>query len=221
MKRSEVINNDIKPDDAIVGFASYGKASYEKEYNGGMGSNGLTSARHDVFSNIFASKYPESYDPSVPKDLVYTGKYKVTDNYGNVPLDAGKLVLSPTRTYLPIVKEIIKNYKNEIHGMIHCSGGGQTKVLHFAKDVHIIKDNLFDTPPLFKLIQEESKTDWKEMYKVFNMGHRLEIYVDPKHADDLIAISKSFNIDAQIVGRVEGNNGKKLTIKKGSETFIY
>jgi phosphoribosylformylglycinamidine cyclo-ligase len=221
MKRSEVINNDIKPDDAIVGFASYGKASYEKEYNGGMGSNGLTSARHDVFSNIFASKYPESYDPSVPKDLVYTGKYKVTDNYGNVPLDAGKLVLSPTRTYLPIVKEIIKNYKNEIHGMIHCSGGGQTKVLHFAKDVHIIKDNLFDTPPLFKLIQEESKTDWKEMYKVFNMGHRLEIYVDPKHADDLIAISKSFNIDAQIIGRVEGNNGKKLTIKKGSETFIY
>jgi phosphoribosylformylglycinamidine cyclo-ligase len=221
MKRSEVINNDIKPGDAIVGFASYGKASYEKEYNGGMGSNGLTSARHDVFSNIFASKYPESYDPSVQKDLVYTGKYKVTDNYGNVPLDAGKLVLSPTRTYLPIVKEIIKNYKNEIHGMIHCSGGGQTKVLHFAKDVHIIKDNLFDTPPLFKLIQEESKTDWKEMYKVFNMGHRLEIYVDPKHADDLIAISKSFNIDAQIVGRVEGNNGKKLTIKKGSETFIY
>jgi phosphoribosylformylglycinamidine cyclo-ligase len=221
MKRSEVINNDIKPDDAIVGFASYGKASYEKEYNGGMGSNGLTSARHDVFSNIFASKYPESYDPSVPKDLVYTGKYKVTDNYGNVPLDAGKLVLSPTRTYLPIVKEIIKNYKNEIHGMIHCSGGGQTKVLHFAKDVHIIKDNLFDTPPLFKLIQEESKTDWKEMYKVFNMGHRLEIYVDPKHADDLIAISKSFNIDAQIIGKVEGNNGKKLTIKKGSETFIY
>jgi len=221
MKRSDVINNDIKPGDVIVGFASYGKASYEKEYNGGMGSNGLTSARHDVFSNIFASKYPETYDPSVPKDLVYTGKYKVTDSYGSVPVDAGKLVLSPTRTYLPIVKEIIKNYKNVIHGMIHCSGGGQTKVLHFAQDVHIIKDNLFDTPPLFKLIQEESKTDWKEMYKVFNMGHRLEIYVDPKHADDLIAISKSFNIDAQIVGRVEANKGKKLTIQKGSESFIY
>jgi phosphoribosylformylglycinamidine cyclo-ligase len=221
MKRAEVITNKIKPGNVIVAFASDGQASYEKEYNGGMGSNGLTSARHDVFSSVFASKYTESYDPAVPKNLVYTGHYKVTDTFENASVNVGKLVLSPTRTYLPIVKQILKNYRGEIDGMIHCSGGGQTKVLHFASDVHIIKDNLFDTPALFRLIQQESKTDWKEMYKVFNMGHRLEIYTDKKYAEDLISISKSFNIEAKIIGRVETYKGKKLTIKKGLETYIY
>lgn len=221
MKRSEVINNDIKPGNVIVGFASYGQASYETEYNGGMGSNGLTSARHDVFSSILYSKYPESFDPSVPSDLVYSGKYKLTDSYENLPVNVGKLVLSPTRTYAPLVKSILKEFRSKINGMIHCSGGGQTKVLHFAKEVHIIKDNLFDTPPLFKLIQQESNTNWKEMYKVFNMGHRLEIYIDEKYANDLITISKSFNIDAKVIGRVEVNPCAKLTIKKGSDSFIY
>jgi len=221
MRRSEVITNDIQPGNVIVGFTSFGQASYETEYNGGMGSNGLTSARHDVFSSILASKYSESFDPAVPGNLVYAGKYKLTDKFENVPLNVGKMVLSPTRTYAPIVKSILKDFRNKIKGMIHCSGGGQTKVLHFADNVHIIKDNLFDTPPLFRLIQEESKTDWKEMYKVFNMGHRLEIYTDEKYASELIAISKSFNVDAQIIGRVEANKGKKLTIKKGLESYIY
>jgi phosphoribosylformylglycinamidine cyclo-ligase len=221
MKRSEVISNDIRPGDLIVGFASFGKAKYEQEYNGGMGSNGLTSARHDVFSKIFASKYPESFDPSVPSDLIYTGKYKVTDRYADLPVDAGKLVLSPTRTYAPLVREILKDYRKAIHGMIHCSGGGQTKVLHFIKNVHIIKDNLFETPPLFQLIQEESKTDWKEMYKVFNMGHRLEIYIEDKYAKDLISISESFGIEAKIVGRVESSESKKLSIKAQGSTFLY
>ena len=221
IKRSDVITNDIKPGDVIVGFASFGQATYEKEYNGGMGSNGLTSARHDVFASVFSSKYPESFDPSVPKHLVYMGKYKLTDPYQNLPVNAGKLVLSPTRTYAPIVKAILKDFRKNIHGIIHCSGGGQTKVLHFASNVHIIKDNLFETPPLFKLIQEESKTEWKEMYKVFNMGHRLEIYTDEKSASEMIAISKSFNIEARIIGRVEAYSGKKLTIKSGQNMYLY
>ncbi|MBX9853748.1 MAG: phosphoribosylformylglycinamidine cyclo-ligase, partial [Cytophagaceae bacterium] len=189
--------------------------------NGGMGSNGLTSARHDVFSSIFSSRYPESFDPSVPKHLVYMGKYKLTDTYDKLPVNAGKLVLSPTRTYAPIVKAILKEFRKNIHGIIHCSGGGQTKVLHFADNIHIIKDNLFETPPLFKLIQEESKTEWKEMYKVFNMGHRLEIYTDEKSAHEMIAISKSFNIDAKIIGRTEAYSGKKLTIKANQNTYLY
>jgi phosphoribosylformylglycinamidine cyclo-ligase len=221
MKRADVIVNDIQPGNIIVGFKSYGQASYETEYNGGMGSNGLTSARHDVFSSILAEKYSESFDPAVPKNLVYSGKYKLTDTIENVPVNVGKLVLSPTRTYAPIVKNILKEFRSKIKGMIHCSGGGQTKVLHFADNVHIIKDHLFEIPPLFSLIQSESKTDWKEMYKVFNMGHRLEIYIDEKYASDLIKISQSFNVDAQIIGRVEENKGKKLTIKKGSESYIY
>ena len=194
MKRSEVITNSaIKAGQVIVGFASFGQASYETEYNGGMGSNGLTSARHDVFSKLLAEKYPESFDPSVPKELVYSGSRKLTDKLEGVPVDIGKLVLSPTRTYAPLVKEVLKNYLNVIGGIIHCSGGAQTKILHFVDSLHIIKDNLFDVPPLFKLIQQESKTDWKEMYKVFNMGHRLEIYIDEKYANDLIAIGKSLD----------------------------
>lgn len=221
MKRSEVISNDIRPGDVIVGFASFGQATYETEYNGGMGSNGLTSARHDVFCAEYKSRYPESFDPAVPGNLVYSGKYKVADTFENLPVNVGKLVLSPTRTYLPLVHQILKNHRNAIHGMIHCSGGGQTKVLHFVNDVHIVKDNLFDTPPLFRLIQQESQTPWKEMYKVFNMGHRLEIYTDAKHAEDLIAISGSFNIDARIVGHVEASQGKKLTIRQGADEFIY
>lgn len=221
MKRSEVITNQIKPGDVIVGFESFGQATYETEYNGGMGSNGLTSARHDVFSSIFMEKYPESFDPAVPKNLVYSGNYKMTDTYPGVSVNIGKLVLSPTRTYAPLVKAILKNHRSKINGMIHCSGGGQTKVLHFADNVHIIKDNLFDTPPLFKLIQEESKTEWKEMYKVFNMGHRLEIYTDENSASEMIAISKSFNINAQVIGRVEGNSGKKLSIFSGQNEYVY
>lgn len=221
MKRAEVIVNDIKPGNVIVGFSSCGQASYESEYNGGMGSNGLTSARHDVFSSVIGSKFPESFDQAIPKNLAYTGKYHVTDSFENLPVNVGKLVLSPTRTYAPVVKAILKDHRTHINGMIHCSGGGQTKVLHFADNVHIIKDNLFDTPPLFRLIQQQSNTDWKEMYKVFNMGHRLEIYTDEQYASELIAISKSFNIDAQVIGRVEANSGKKLTIRKGSESFIY
>jgi len=222
MRREDVISNHrIVEGDVIVGFASYGQASYENEYNGGMGSNGLTSARHDVFSKIFADKYKETYDPAVPSDLVYTGKYKVTDTYQNLPINVGKLVLSPTRTYAPVVKELLKDLRNHIHGMVHCSGGGQTKILHFINDLHIVKDNLFDIPPLFQLIQEQSGTDWKEMYKVFNMGHRLEIYVKEEHAQALIDISKSFNIDAQIIGRVEKGKGKQLSIKSSKGTFNY
>lgn len=223
MKRSDVIDNaNIKPGDVIVGLASFGQASYENEYNGGMGSNGLTSARHDVFDKYLANKYPESFDQEVPKELVYSGSKQLTDSIANSELDAGKLVLSPTRTYAPIIKTILSKYTNkEIHGMVHCSGGAQTKILHFVKDLHIIKDNLFDVPPLFKLIQEESKTDWKEMYQVFNMGHRMELYVSQEIADDIISISKSFNVDAKIVGKVETSESKKLTIQSEFGEFHY
>lgn len=223
MKRKDVINNaNIKEGDVIVGLASYGQATYEKEYNGGMGSNGLTSARHDVFSKYLAKKFPESFDPAVPENLVYSGAVKLTDKVKNSPIDAGKLVLSPTRTYAPVIKKILEKYTpNDIHGMVHCSGGAQTKILHFIENLHIVKDNLFEIPPLFKLIQEQSNTDWKEMYQVFNCGHRMELYVAPAIAEDLIAISKSFNIDAKIVGRVEAAKTKKLTIKSEFGDFVY
>ncbi len=223
MKRENVIDNaNIKAGDVIVGLSSYGQASYEKEYNGGMGSNGLTSARHDVFHKYLAEKYPESFDASVPSELVYSGNTQLTDAVENAPLDAGKLVLSPTRTYAPIIKSILSKYKSDkVHGMVHCSGGAQTKILHFVDDLHIVKDNLFPVPPLFKLIQEQSKTDWKEMYQVFNSGHRMELYVSPEIAEDIIEISKSFNVDAQIVGRVEESTSKKLTIKSEFGVFIY
>ena len=223
MKRSDVIDNaNIKSGDVIVGLASFGQASYETEYNGGMGSNGLTSARHDVFDKYLAHKYPESFDQEVPEELVYSGSKKLTDTVVNSELDAGKLVLSPTRTYAPIIKTILSKYTNkEIHGMVHCSGGAQTKILHFVKDLHIIKDNLFEVPPLFKLIQEESKTDWKEMYQVFNMGHRMELYMPQEIADDIISISKSFNVDAKIVGKVETSVSKKLTIQSEFGEFHY
>ena len=223
MKRNEVINNaNIKPGNVIVGLASYGQATYEKEYNGGMGSNGLTSARHDVFSKVLAEKYPESFDSSIPEELVYSGTRKLTDEVYESPIDAGKLVLSPTRTYAPVIKKILKEIGNEkINGMVHCSGGAQTKILHFIDSLHIIKDNLFDTPPLFKLIQQESKTDWKEMYQVFNMGHRMELYVDESVAEDIIKISESFNIDAKIIGRVEASERKRLSIKSAHGDFEY
>ncbi len=223
LKRSDVIDNaKIKDGDVIVGLASFGQATYEKEYNGGMGSNGLTSARHDVFSKYLAEKYPESYDAAVPDELVYSGNRRLTDLVESTPLDAGKLVLSPTRTYAPIVKKILEKYSSEkIHGMVHCSGGAQTKILHFVEDLHVIKDNLFPVPPLFELIQQQSGTEWKEMYQVFNCGHRLEIYVDASIAEDLIQIAKSFNVEAQIVGRVEANSSKKLTIKSPFGEFVY
>ena len=223
MKREDVIDNaNIQAGDVIVGLASFGQATYEKEYNGGMGSNGLTSARHDVFGKYLATKYPESFDASVPMDLVYSGQAQLTDAVENSPIDAGKLVLSPTRTYAPVIKQILSKYtKKDIHGMVHCSGGAQTKVLHFVENLHVIKDNLFPVPPLFKLIQEQSKTDWKEMYQVFNCGHRMEIYVPAEVAQDIIAISKSFNIDAQIVGRVEASESKKLTITSEYGVFNY
>ncbi len=223
MKRSDVIDNaNIIPGDVIVGLESFGKASYEKEYNGGMGSNGLTSARHDVFSKYLAEKFPESFDAAVPSELVYSGNVKLTDKVENSPIDAGKLVLSPTRTYAPIIKKILGIYTSkDIHGMVHCSGGAQTKILHFIDNLHIIKDNMFQIPPLFKLIQEQSKTDWKEMYQVFNCGHRMELYVTSEVAEDLIAISKSFNVDAKIIGRVETSETKKLTIKSEYGTFEY
>jgi phosphoribosylformylglycinamidine cyclo-ligase len=224
MKRSDVIDNrNIQAGDVIVGLASSGQATYETEYNGGMGSNGLTSARHDVFEKTLSVKFPESYDAAVPADLVYSGKVKLTDkiDVGTEKVSAGKLVLSPTRTYAPIIKKILDNHRKDIHGMVHCSGGAQTKVLHFVKDVHVIKDNLFPVPPLFKLIQEQSGTDWKEMYKVFNMGHRMEIYIPAAVANEIIEISKSFNVDAQIVGRVEKNNVNKLTIKSEFGVFEY
>jgi phosphoribosylformylglycinamidine cyclo-ligase len=223
MERKNVINNaNIQAGDVIVGLASFGQANYEKEYNGGMGSNGLTSARHDVFSHYLAEKYPESYDAQVPSELIYSGNIKLTDTVENSPLNAGKLVLSPTRTYAPIVKKILEQYSpSQIHGMVHCSGGAQTKILHFIDNLHIIKDNLFPVPPLFKLIQEQSKTDWKEMYQVFNCGHRLEIYVPKEIANDIISISKSFGVDAQIVGRVDENETKKLTIHSEYGTFEY
>jgi phosphoribosylformylglycinamidine cyclo-ligase len=222
MKRSDVIDNArIAEGDVIVGLASFGQASYESEYNGGMGSNGLTSARHDVFEKYLAKKYPESYDHDVPEELVYSGSTRLTDAVDNVSLDAGKLVLSPTRTYAPVIREMLSKHRGQIHGMVHCSGGAQTKVLHFVENLHIIKDNLFDVPPLFKLIQRESQTDWKEMYQVFNCGHRMELYVPESIAQDLIEISRSFNIDAQVIGRVENNRGKKLTITSEFGKFVY
>jgi phosphoribosylformylglycinamidine cyclo-ligase len=223
MKRANVIDNaNIKASDVIVGLASFGQANYEKSYNGGMGSNGLTSARHDVFSKELAHKYPESYDANVPDNLVYSGAMKLTDSVDNSSINAGKLVLSPTRTYAPIIKKILEKYSSsEIHGMVHCSGGAQTKILHFVKDLHIIKDNLFEVPPLFKLIQEQSKTDWKEMYQVFNCGHRMELYVSPEIANDIISISESFGVAAQIVGRVEDSDSNKLTITSEYGIFEY
>lgn len=223
MERSQVVDNaNISAGDVIVGLASYGKATYETEYNGGMGSNGLTSARHDVFGKYLAKKYPESYDASVPEELVYSGQIKLTDAVPDSPLDAGKLVLSPTRTYAPIIKRILEAYSpKEIHGMVHCSGGAQTKILHFVDNLHIIKDHMFPVPPLFKLIQEQSGTDWKEMYQVFNCGHRMELYVNEEVAEDVIRISKSFDVEAQIIGRVESSETKKLTIQSEYGKFHY
>ncbi len=222
MKKEDVIDNaNIKEGNVIVGLASFGQANYETEYNGGMGSNGLTSARHDVFHKELATKYPESFDPAVPNDLVYIGQKSLTDKVDGSPLDAGKLVLSPTRTYAPIVKKILEKYRHKIDGMVHCSGGAQTKVLHFVEGVHIIKNNLFQCPPLFDLIQKQSGTSWEEMYKVFNMGHRMELYVPEDIAQDIIEISKSFNVDAQIVGRVEAADRNKLTITSDKGVFTY
>ena len=222
MKRSEVIDNaNIAPGDVIVGLASFGQTTYESEYNGGMGSNGLTSARHDVFGKYLASKYPESYDHAVPEELVYSGSMKLTDQPEGSPLDAGKLVLSPTRTYAPVIKEMLDRHRDQIHGMVHCSGGAQTKILHFVENLHVIKDNLFDIPPLFKLIQKESDTDWREMYQVFNCGHRMELYVPEAIAEDLIRISREFKVDARVIGRVEKNKGKKLTIESEFGKFVY
>ncbi len=222
MRRDEVIDNSaIAAGDVIVGFASFGQATYEGEYNGGMGSNGLTSARHDVFYNTLAEKYPESYDPAIPSDLVYSGSYSLTDLVEDAPMNAGRLVLSPTRTYLPIAAAILNEMRAKVRGMVHCSGGGQTKVLHFTENVHVIKDNLFATPPLFRMIQEESKTAWQEMYRVFNMGHRLEIYTDAESANRMIEIARGFHIDAQIVGRVEASSKKMLTIRSEHGEFIY
>ncbi|MEL7588375.1 MAG: AIR synthase related protein [Prolixibacteraceae bacterium] len=222
MKREEVISADrIRGGDVIVGLASFGQASYEKEYNGGMGSNGLTSARHDVFSGYLAKKYPESFDPDVPAELVYSGSRNLTAVVEGLGLDAGTLVLSPTRTYAPVIKKMLDEYRGQIHGLIHCSGGAQTKVMHFVDHVRVIKDNLFPVPPLFKLIQEESQTAWQEMYKVFNMGHRMEVYVKPELAEAIIEISQSFHIDARIIGRVEPFDGKKLTIQSEFGTFEY
>ena len=222
MKREDVIDNaNIKPGNVIVGLSSSGQANYELEYNGGMGSNGLTSARHDVFSKILAEKYPESYDHSVPEELVYSGTKKLTDRIEGSDLDVGRLVLSPTRTYTPIVKEILNKFRTKIDGMVHCSGGAQTKVLHFVDKVHVVKDNMFDLPPLFQMIQEESNTDWKEMYKVFNMGHRMELYVSKEIADDIISISESYNVSAKIIGRVEESQKNKLTIRSEFGEFEY
>lgn len=222
MRRDKVIDNaNIKGGDVIVGLASFGKSTYETKYNGGMGSNGLTSARHDVFAKYIAEKYPESYDQAVPNELVYSGSKKLTETIDGVEVNAGELVLSPTRTYAPVIKKVLDKMHNKVHGMVHCTGGAQTKVMHFVKNKHVVKDNLFPIPPLFKLIQEESGTDWKEMYKVFNMGHRMEIYVSPEDAADIIEISKSFNIDAQIIGRVEDAEENHLTIKSEYGTFEY
>lgn len=222
MKRKDVIDNSrIKAGDVIVGLASYGKAIYEDEYNGGMGSNGLTSARHDVFNHVYASKYPETFDKDVPSDLVYSGKYNVTDSIHGVEVNAGKLVLSPTRTYAPIIVEVLKKFRAQIHGMVHCSGGAQTKVMHFIDNLHVIKNDLFDVPPLFRIIHEQSGTEWKEMYKVFNMGHRMEIYVEEKFAGDIITISKEFGVDAKVIGKVESSAQKMVTVKSEFGEFIY
>lgn len=222
MKRSDVIDNaNIQPGDVIVGLASYGQASYESEYNGGMGSNGLTSARHDVFNKKYAQQYPESFDSAVPSDLVYAGQYKLTDSVEGVSVNAGKLVLAPTRTYAPIVVKALQELRGVIHGMVHCSGGAQTKVLHFVDKLHIIKNNLLPVPPLFKMIQSQSKTDWKEMYKVFNMGHRLEIYLPEKYANQVIDLSNSFGVQAQIIGRVEASEKSKVTLTSEFGSFEY
>lgn len=222
MKRSDVIDNaNIQAGDVIVGLSSSGKATYEKEYNGGMGSNGLTSARHDVFANYITDKYPESYNPEIPKELAYSGSYKLTDFINEVGIDAGKLVLSPTRTYAPVIKKILTELRPNIHGMVHCSGGAQTKILHFIDNLKVVKNNLFSVPPLFRIIQEESKTDWQEMYKVFNMGHRMEIYLPEEYANEIISISKSFDIDAQIVGYVEQSDKKELVIESEFGRFEY
>ncbi len=222
MKRSDVIDNaNIRPGDVIVGLASFGQATYEKEYNGGMGSNGLTSARHDVFGKSIAQKYPETYDHAVPKDLVYSGGLNLTDKVQDSPLDAGKLVLSPTRTYAPVVKKLLDALRPQIHGMVHCSGGAQTKILHFVENVHVIKDNMFPIPPLFHTIQEQSGTEWKEMYKVFNCGHRFEIYLPQKYARQAMEISKSFGIDARIIGRIEPSDHAHLTIHSEYGVFEY
>jgi phosphoribosylformylglycinamidine cyclo-ligase len=222
MKRSDVIDNaHIQPGDVIVGLSSYGQATYEKGYNGGMGSNGLTSARHDVFAKYLADKYPESYDPNVPNELIYSGKKKLTDKIEGLGIDAGKLVLSPTRTYAPVIKQVLDRLRNKIHGMVHVSGGAQTKVLHFVDNRKITKNNLFPVPPLFKLIQEQSGTDWKEMYTVFNMGHRMEIYLPEEYAEEVIAVSRSFGIEAQIIGVVEASDKKELVIECENGRFIY
>jgi len=221
MKRKDVICVNIQDGDVIIGLASDGRATYEKEYNGGMGSNGLTSARHDVFGKELMRKYPETFDPSIDKELVYSGSKNLTDKIEGIPLDAGKLVLSPTRTYAPVIKKILDLYRFRINGIIHCSGGAQTKVLHFTDNIHVIKDNLFPIPPLFKLIQEESQTSWEEMYQVFNMGHRMELYVPREIADDIIAISESFNIEARIIGKCESSDKKNLTIRSEHGTFNY
>ena len=221
MRRDEVIENNIQPGDVIVGFASSGKATYEDSYNGGMGSNGLTSARHDVLGHYLAEKYDESYDHSIPEDLIYSGPHTLTEPTEIEGVDVGKLILSPTRTYLPMMVPILDNFRKQINGIIHCSGGAQTKVLHFTNKYHIVKDNMFALPPLFRMIQESSGTDWKEMYKVFNMGHRLEIYTNKKAAEEMIQIAKEFNIEAQIVGHVEDSEKKQLTIKSEFGTFEY
>ncbi len=222
MKRSDVIDNaNIRPGDVIVGMASFGQASYEKEYNGGMGSNGLTSARHDVFAKYLAGKYPESYDAAVPEDLVYSGGLSLTDVIDELGIDAGKLVLSPTRTYAPVIKKLLDQMRADIHGMVHCSGGAQTKVLHFTDKVKIVKNNMFDVPPLFRIIKEQSGTDWKEMYKVFNMGHRMEVYLSPENAEKVIEISKSFGIEAKIIGHVEASEKNELLIDSEFGKFEY
>ncbi|MDE5800833.1 MAG: phosphoribosylformylglycinamidine cyclo-ligase [Paramuribaculum sp.] len=222
MRRSDVIDNaNIRPGDVIVGLSSYGKATYEDSYNGGMGSNGLTSSRHDVFARYLAEKYPESFDGGIPLDLVYAGSKHLTDNVEGCEVDAGKLVLSPTRTYAPVIKSVLDVLRHQIHGMIHCSGGAQTKILHFVDNVHVIKDNMFPVPPLFDMIHKESGTDMTEMYKVFNMGHRMEIYLAPEHAQEVIDIAASFGIEAQVIGRVESSDSRKLTIKSPYGTFEY
>ena len=222
MRRDQVVDNaNIKAGDVIVGLASYGQATYERQYNGGMGSNGLTSARHDVFAKYLATKYPESYDRSIPEELVYSGSKLLTDVIDGMPVNVGQLVLSPTRTYAPVIKVVLDQMRNKVHGMVHCTGGAQTKVMHFVENKHVIKDNLFPIPPLFKLIKQESGTDWKEMYKVFNMGHRMEIYVDQAEAQEVIDIAKSFNIDAQVIGHVEAGECNRLTIKSAEGTFEY
>ena len=222
MKRADVISNkNIKPGDIIVGLSSTGQTTYENSYNGGMGSNGLTSARHDVFNKDIANKFPETFDPSIPEDLVYSGSQSLTSSLEGISLNAGQLVLSPTRTYAPVIVELLKNHRKDIHGMIHCSGGAQTKVLHFVEDLHIIKDNLFETPPLFEMIQRESSTTWKEMYKVFNMGHRMELYVNPNNLNSIIDVCNSFNLEAKQIGRVEVSDKKQLTIISDKGEFIY